>query len=92
MRGEAPSGGNQRRGARLWSSGVNAVEITVEQLLRCFVAKDLSRQTIDAIGEEADLACAIVRYTLAFWNEPPQHMVVALAPCNLILNRFAYEI
>ena len=44
----------------------------------CFVAKDLSRQTIDAIGEEADLACGIVRYTLAFWNEPPQHMVVAL--------------
>ena len=57
------------RGARLCSSGVNAVEITVEQLLRCFIAKDLSRQTIDAIGEEADLACGIVRYTLAFWNE-----------------------
>ena len=32
----------------------------------------------DAIGEEADLACGIVRYTLALWNEPPQHMVVAL--------------
>ena len=79
-------------GVKLVSSGVNAVEIVVEQLFRGFVSQNLSRQTVDTVGEETDIFCGIVRYTLAFWNEPPQHMVVALAPCNLILNRFAYGI
>lgn len=71
-------GSNAERCQVVVSSGVNAVEIVVEQLFRGFVSQNLSRQTVDTVGEETDIFCGIVRYTLAFWNEPPQHMVVAL--------------
>lgn len=55
-RGEAPSGGSQRRGPQqagqfCCSRGIDAVELALEKLLRSGITEDFSRQTIDAVGE-----------------------------------------
>ena len=40
------------------------------------VAENLSRQTVDDVGENHYLISCVIIYALAFWNEPAKQSVV----------------
>lgn len=52
--------------------------MTVEQLFRSAVTKNLSRKSVDAIGEKANLIGCIIGNALALGNKTTQHTVMTL--------------
>ena len=68
-----PAGQARTSGSRC----VNTVKLAVKQFLWCGIAENLSRQTVDAVGEEADLVSGVIGNALSLGNEPSQHTVVA---------------
>ena len=60
--------------------------MVVEQLFGSVVVQNLPRQTVDAIGEKADLVSGVIENTLSLRDEPPQHTVVAFV-CAFLTGR-----
>ena len=71
----APNGESQRLARR--SEGVDFVKLTVEKLFRCGIAENLSWQSVNTVGKEADIIGGIIRDALTLRNETAQHFVVA---------------
>ena len=72
---------SRRRGSR---GSIYAVELLLEQLLRGFVAQNLSGQVVDLIRKVEDIVSAVIVNALALWYESAQHFVVTLIRSFLI--------
>ena len=70
--------GRWRPHCGVWSRGVDAIQLEVEELFGRTVVQNFPRQAIDAIGKEANIVRAVVGNALALGDKTPQHSVVAL--------------
>ena len=52
------------------SCSINAVEMTVKQLLGGGITENFSWQPVNAVGEKADFVSGVIGNTLAFGNKP----------------------
>ena len=76
-------GANVAARHREWSNSINAVELAIEKLFGGRIVENLSRQTIDAVGKEADFISGEVGNTLSLRDESSQHTVMTLVSAFL---------